>query len=55
MMWKTWHGRYSCLHASGEKEKDTCRESRRDVEVKALVKTLAYRLAEVKAMKVRTH
>ena len=36
-------------------EKDTCLESRRDVQVKALVKTLAYRLAEVKAKKIRTH
>ena len=40
---------------SREKEKDTCREPRRDVEVKAFVKTLAYRLAEVKAKKVKTH
>ena len=38
-----------------KKEKGTCRELRRDMKVKALVKTLAYRLAEVKAKKVRTH
>ena len=36
-------------------EKEICCESRRDVEVKALIKTLAYKLAEVKAKKVRTH
>ena len=40
------------MHTSGEKGKDTCREPRRDVEVKALFKTLAYRLAEVKAKRV---
>ena len=38
-----------------KKEKKTCRESRRDVEVKALVKTLPYRLPELKTKKVRTH
>ena len=38
-----------------KKKKDACRESRRDVEVKVLVKTLPYRLAEVKAKKVSTH
>ena len=38
-----------------KKKKDACREARRDVEVKVLVKTLPYRLAEVKAKKVSTH
>ena len=48
-------GRHACVHNRGEKGKKTCRESRRDVEVKALVKTLPYRLAELKTKKVRTH
>ena len=43
------------MHTSREIEKGTCRELRRDVKVKALVKTLTYRLAEVKTKKVRTH
>ena len=33
----------------GKKKRQTRRESRRDVEVKALVKMLAYRVAEEKA------
>ena len=45
--------RRACLHASRNKEKDTCRDTRTDVEVKALMKTLADRLAEVKAKTVR--
>lgn len=36
------------------KKRQTRRESRRDVEFKALVKMLAYRVAEEKAKKVRT-
>ena len=44
----------ACLHSSGEKGKDTFCECWRDVVVKALVKTLAYRVAEVMAKNVRT-
>ena len=40
---------------AGKIGKDTCRESRRDVEVYASAKTLAYRVADVKTKKVRTH
>ena len=38
-----------------KKPRYTCNKTRRDVKVKALVKTINYRLAEVKAYKVRTH
>ena len=41
------------LHASRDKEKDTFWESRKDVKVKALLKTLADRLAKEKAKTVR--
>ena len=37
---------------AGKKGKDMCHDIRRDVEVEALVKTLAVRLAEVKAKTV---
>ena len=40
---------------AGKIGKDTCCESRRDVEVYASAKTLAYRVADVKTKKVRTH
>ena len=45
--------RCACLHASRDKEKYTSRDTRKDVEVKALVKTLADRLEEEKAKTVR--